>query len=212
MKYVKPQRSIQSFTCPHCGAFSRQDHKSSGHLLNQGNAVYSHDYLVCTTQCDACKEVALWHRDRLVYPQIGLAPPPNADLPQDVKADYLEAAAISNLSPKGAAALLRLAIQKLCVHLGGKGKNINDDIGTLVANGLPERIQKSLDIVRVIGNNAVHPGQIDTDNPETVANLFTLLNIIAETMITVPNQIDNMYAGLPEGTLDAIKRRDDRTL
>ena len=47
------------------------------------------------------------------------------------------------------------------VHLELKGKNIDDDIGALVKRGLDARIQKALDVVRVVGNNAVHPGQID---------------------------------------------------
>jgi hypothetical protein len=38
-------------------------------------------------------------------------------------------------------------------------------------------VQQSLDIVRVIGNDAVHPGQIDlTDDIETATKLFVLIN------------------------------------
>jgi len=207
LSYVKPERGVNSFTCPHCGVLARQYHKSSPEELN-GNYSYRQEHIVCITKCNACEYIALWHFNTLVYPQIGLAPQPNPDLPDDVKQDYLEAASISNLSPKGAAALLRLAIQKLCIHLGGNGENINQDIGLLVQNGLPPKIQKSLDIVRVVGNNAVHPGQIDADNPEIVGALFTLINIISETMISVPNQIDNLYGDLPAGALAAIERRD----
>ncbi|MGB2808008.1 MAG: DUF4145 domain-containing protein [Sedimentisphaerales bacterium] len=125
-----------------------------------------------------------------------------------MKKDYEEAASIYTQSPRGAAALLRLAIQKLCVALGGKGKNINVDIKTLVANGLPEKIQMSLDVVRVIGNNAVHPGQIDTDAPEVAGKLFLLLNIITDYMVSMPKRIDNMYSELPEAATDAIEKRD----
>ena len=207
MSYVTPERGEKAFTCPHCGVLARHIHKSSPHSLD-ANYQYRADHIVCLTQCNACDDFCLWHFDKLVYPQIGLSPHPNNDLPDNVKEDYLEAASISNLSPKGAAALLRLAIQKLCVHLGGDGKNINNDIKLLVKNGLPPQIQRSLDIVRVVGNNAVHPGQIDADDPKIVGNLFTLINIIADTMITVPNQINELYEGLPEGALEAIDRRD----
>jgi hypothetical protein len=130
-------------------------------------------------------------------------------MPGDVMRDYLEASSISAKSPRGAAALLRLAIQKLCIHLGETGNNINDNIANLVQAGLPARIQKALDIVRVIGNNAVHPGVIDiNDKPDTVHALFTLINQIVQDRITQPQEIDLLYNNLPEGARKAIEKRD----
>ena len=67
--------------------------------------------------CFNCDEVALWVNDRLMWPQRGEAQIPNPDLPGDVRGDYDEASTILDPSPRGAAALLRLAIQKLCKHL-----------------------------------------------------------------------------------------------
>jgi len=138
--------------------------------------------------------------EKLIVPPIQAGPPPNPDLPQDIRSDYDEARAILDLSPRGSAALLRLCIQKLCIHLGQPGKNLNDDIGTLVAAGLDQRIQKALDIVRVVGNEAVHPGKIDLkDGRDTANELFGLVNLIAETMISQPKHIDAMYENLPGG-------------
>ncbi|MFN7599434.1 MAG: DUF4145 domain-containing protein [Cereibacter sp.] len=76
---------------------------------------------------------------------------------EDIRRDYDEASTILDLSPRGAAALIRLGIQKLCKELGQAGKNINDDIGALVKDGLDVRVLQALDAVRVIGNSAVHP-------------------------------------------------------
>ena len=115
-----------------------------------------------------------------------------------------------SLSPRGSAALLRLAIQHLTKELGGKGKDINVDIAALVSNGLPERVQKALDIVRVTGNQAVPPGQIDTDDPKVVGELFVLINLIAEYMITMPNKISTIYSQLPESAREAIEKRDGK--
>ena len=138
-------------------------------------------------------------------------PPANSDLSTDIKQDYDEARSIANLSPRGAAALLRLAIQKLCIELGGSGDNLNQDIGTLVQRGLSVRVKQALDIVRVIGNECVHPGQIDlNDNPEIAQSLFSLVNIITEKMITEPIQIERLFSSLPAGKLDQITKRDSK--
>lgn len=118
--------------------------------------------------------------------------------------DYEEAGTILNLSPRGAAALLRLAIQKLCAALGEKGKNIDDDIASLV--------NKGVDAVQVIGNEAVHPGTLDLrDDRDTTRKLFDLVNIIAEQMISIPKHIEEVYAKIPEEKRKAIDKRDGKT-
>jgi hypothetical protein len=134
---------------------------------------------------------------------------PNKDLPEDISNDYKEAASILQKSPRGAAALLRLCIQKLCKELGEKGKDINTDIGELVKKGLPERVQQALDIVRVTGNEAVHPGTLDLkDNHETAEKLFKLVNFIAEKMITEPREVEELYGSLPQSKIEGINARD----
>jgi hypothetical protein len=132
-------------------------------------------------------------------------------MPDDVKADYTEARSILGFSPRGAAALVRLALQRLMLHLGEKGTNLNDDIGSLVSKGLPIDIQKALDSLRVIGNNAVHPGQIDLrDDLPTAAALFELLNLVVESTITQPKKIQELYSKLPQAALAQIQRRDNQ--
>ncbi len=142
-------------------------------------------------------------------PTSGAAPFPNVEMPINVREYYIEAAGIISKSPRAAAALLRLAIQLLCKELGEKGKNINDDIASLVSKGLPDVVQQSLDIVRVTGNEAVHPGQIDADDPAVVGNLFELLNIIVEYMIAMPKRVSGLYSALPPQSLSAISKRDN---
>jgi hypothetical protein len=145
----------------------------------------------------------------MIYPEDSGVRPPNPDLGDDIKKDYLEAKSIVNKSPRGATALLRLCIQKLCEQLGESGKNINNDIANLVKKGLPQKIQQALDIVRVIGNNAVHPGQIDLkDDPDTAMKLFELINLVADVMISQPKEIERLYGTLPLGQKDAIQQRD----
>ena len=159
--------------------------------------------------CFNCEEISVWLYDRLVYPQFGEAPPANPDLPDDVRRDYDEAGAILSLSPRGAAALIRLGLQKLCKHLGQPGENINADIKALVSKGLDPLVQKALDAVRIVGNNAVHPGEIDiADDRATAESLFRLTNLIAEKMISEPKHVDEFYQSLPEGARKAVEKRD----
>lgn len=82
--------------------------------------------------------------EKLVFPPERQGETPNPDLPEDIQRDFEEARAILNLSPRGASALLRLAIQKLCIHLGEKENNHDDAIGSLVKKGLLPNVQKGL--------------------------------------------------------------------
>lgn len=144
----------------------------------------------------------------MCYPNTGNAPQPNTEMPDSVRRCYAEASEIVSRSPRAAAALLRLGIQLLCMELGEKGKNINDDIASLVKKGLPIIVQQSLDVVRVTGNDAVHPGTIDTDDQQVVETLFDLSNIIVEYMIAMPKRVSGLYGNLPPASLDGIQRRD----
>ena len=96
------------------------------------------------------------------------------------------------------------------VHLGEPGDNINTDIASLVKKSLPFKLQQALDSVRVVGNNAVHPGQLDlTDTPELATKLFTFLNIIVDNRITQDRMIDQFYTGtIPANLQQAIVTRD----
>ena len=147
----------------------------------------------------------------MIYPTGGSAPLPHDELPPDVKVDYEEARNVVSQSPRSAAALLRLAVQKLANDILGTKREakLNDSIAKLVEDGLPVRIQKALDIVRVTGNHTVHPGVIDLeDNTDTAIALFELVNIITEYMIAKPKKIDELYSKLPQKDLKAIAERD----
>ncbi len=174
----------------------------------------SSEYVKCLhngfmSLCFVCGGKAIWVHEKIIYPYYKVEFKPNNDLPDDIKHDYIEASSIVDLSPRGAAALLRLCVQKLCKELGGDGEHINADIALLVKNGLDVKIQQALDIVRVTGNNAVHPGEMDLkDNREIAVRLFNLVNLIANQMITQPKEVEEMYKQLPQSKLDAIVKRD----
>lgn len=210
--YIAPELELKAFNCPHCQVYANQvwsyvegSQKTSNslmhkHLIKQFRISY----------CTSCKGNTIWESERIVFPHNTSVEPANFDLPADIIEDYNEAADVLNLSPRSSAALLRLAIQKLCKHLGESGENINNDIKNLVAKGLPAQVQKALDTVRVIGNESVHPGELNLNDNREVANaLFKLVNFIATKTITEPKEIDELYGSLPQGKLDAINRRDN---
>lgn len=206
MKYVRPTVFADSFTCPRCGVYAEQLWWAIG--LDRNSYTKMDQNVLRVARCRHCNGSSIWLIETMLTPDNGSAPFPNSSMPEAVRKLYEEAASISNKSPRGAAAILRLSIQLLCKELGEPGKNINDDIANLVKKGLPEIVQKSLDIVRVTGNDAVHPGQIDIDDPEIVAKLFELVNIIIEYMIALPNKVSGLYDGLPTEKLKGIIARD----
>lgn len=164
---------------------------------------------VFISHCYTCGKPAIWLHDRLIYPPIMTGPSPNPDLSEDVQRDYEEARRILDQSPRGAAALLRLAVEKICIELGAQGGNIDQRIASLVSKGLPEEVQQALDAVRVIGNEAVHPGQVDIrDDRDTASKLFELVNFIAYDRISRPKQIAGVYGMIPEGKRKAIEARN----
>ena len=205
--YKAPTFDETSFNCPFCDAFSNQI------WINVRSYPDSYDLhsmqAIKLCFCAHCKSYSIWNEEVMVYPDFSNVEPPNEDLDDAIKDDYKEAASILQKSPRGAAALLRLCVQKLCIQLGEPGKNIDSDIGSLVKKGLPVRIQQALDALRVIGNESVHPGTIDLrDDPAMAVALFKLLNKIAETMITEPREIQEIYDKIPDSKKSAIDKRD----
>jgi hypothetical protein len=159
--------------------------------------------------CNHCNQFSIWINAKLAFPFARTAPAPHPDIPEAIKADYEEARAVFGSSPRSSAALLRLVIQKICIELGQAGESLNKDIGALVAKGLPVQVQQALDIVRVVGNNQVHPGVLDIrDDAPMATSLFELVNIIVENQIAGPKQVASLYAKLPETARKKIEERD----
>jgi hypothetical protein len=175
------------------------------------NSLLARDLSIAT--CQSCNHYSLWVDEKMVYPRNMTIDSPNDDLNEEIKSLYNEASKIFLDSPRGSTALLRLALQMLLKQMGKEGKNINNDIKELVESGLSSKIQKALDLLRVIGNNAVHPGQINLDdNSEVALKLFKILNMIADEMITKPKEIDTLYDDvLPTGTKGQIAKRDNKS-
>jgi hypothetical protein len=207
--YTPPRFQESSFNCPFCNAFAEQTWFQLEYVVVGRRPDLPHSF-ACF--CSHCSKFSIWYEMKMVYPNFAGVEAPNEDLSEAIQYDYQEAADILQRSPRGAVALLRLAIQKLYLQLGEKGNDLNTDIGNLVRKGLPQKVQKSLDTLRVIGSQAVHPGQIELkDDIETATALFRLVNFIAEKLITEPNEVDEIYSKIPDTKKDQIAKRDGQS-
>lgn len=219
MRFVAPEFKKNSFHCPLCGTYS---HMTWNQLRNTNSYTKYYESL-----CSCCEESSLWRvteysqgqfgivaeNAELLFPDNGVAALPEDDMPEDVKTDYVEAARIFARSPRGAAALLRLGLQKLCKHLGEDGSNINDDIRSLAAkNILPPMVVKVADTVRITGNNAVHPGTMKDEDFDFVASkMFDLINFIVKKGISEPKELDALYQLTPEGPRKSAEDKDAKS-
>lgn len=212
MDYIAPGFRKNVFSCPHCSVVGRMWWEQL--LIRNLTSTAASDIWTADCPNPECSKKSIWraetHVQEMIWPTDAAAAEPAHDaMPTAIRADYEEARSIVAKSPRGAAALLRLVVQKLCVELGESGENLNNDIGALVEKGLSRRIQKALDVVRVIGNNAVHPGEIRVeDDPSTAASLFRLVNLIVENQIAEPASIDALFEALPAAAKVGITKRD----
>lgn len=213
-EYVYPKFQETWFNCPKCKAFSQQ----------VWNKLYGREnWIIYTATCKRCDCLSIWYWEdvlssydglysnsaNMIFPSVTSIPSPSEDLEVEIQEDYLEAASIVDSSPRGACALLRFALQKLMIQLWESGKDINKDIWSLVKKWLNPIVQQALDTVRVIGNEAVHPWELNIkDDKETAYQIFWLINIISDYMITQPRKIQELYWTLPTVKLQGIQDRD----
>lgn len=204
-KYYPPAFNKSHFHCPRCNVYAQQKWATLEYQGTSTKSPFNYSY------CEHCNKFSYWYAERLIVPSEAPVPPRHEDLPESCVADYDEARDIAARSPNAAAALMRLCIQKLMVELGQSGKDLNGDIGNLVKSGLPAEAQMALDFCRVIGNNAVHPGEIKLDDDPSIAySLFEMTNFVVEDRITKPKKIAELYKKLPEGALKAVQKRDSK--
>lgn len=208
--------------CPLCGTKIPQNYEKLVSILCMGIARndFRYDEKYVRLTCYHCEQDSIWDfinpekEPKVLWPRGLYHVKPNEDMPEDIKVDFEEARQIANDSPRAAAALLRLCLQKLLVHIGGPGKTIDKDIATLVKDGvLPAHLQRACDTLRVFGNNAVHPDKIGldlNDNREIVKALFQLVNMLVQEKISNMKEINELYDLIPENLQKSIEARDSK--
>ncbi len=151
--------------------------------------------------------------DKIIYPSIKkLRIDAHEDTPESIKPIFEEAVAILDISPRSSAALTRLALEKLCEHLGAStNKNLNNKIQELIDKGLDPQIASIFDGIRIFGNDGIHDtGLIDLNEIDSKSNSETLLNMfnyIVEELITRERKRNEFVSSIPKSKQQQIEKR-----
>ncbi|URN07702.1 DUF4145 domain-containing protein [Actinomadura madurae] len=208
-KYVPPCYEAEAFTCPECLVYASHDWFDLSWPFTDGEGRFYKGWK--WSLCAHCKILTVWTHEKRIAEALANSggPDPNPDMPEAVQDIYEEARAVYELSPRSCGALLRLALQVLVDELEPGSGSINKKIGRLVERGLDPTIQKAMDVLRVIGNNSVHPGSIALEEEvDTIPFLFEMLNLIVHHVVSRPRQVEELFNALPDGAREAIRERD----
>lgn len=173
---------------------------------------------IILSTCSKCDATTYWLKsmdgDELqLYPQnFSNYPQPHEDMPKHISKTFKEAGSVMNLSLGSSAALARLTLENLLIHLGYEGRSLNDRIGKVKKDGeISKKTEKALDIIRVYGNSGAHSGIIDLEEePWVPATLLKLINLVVDDLIAAPKEIDNMFDAIPAGIKAHIEKRDKK--
>ncbi len=208
MPDVAPQYQVSAFNCPLCGAYAAM---RWGQMQAPWQMV-----ALAAAQCAHCGGFSIWSSETalMIWPRVGVGVKPHEQMPAAVLELYREGQAVSAESPRAAAALLRVAVDVLLREVvpDSKGKTLNQVIRKAVEGGLNPSARAALDVLRVTGNDAVHPEQqilLDEQDPlAKVHSLCKLLNLVVEQLIATPRMAREMLDALPPEVLASIEKRD----
>src|SRR5262245_2484789 len=164
---------------------------------------------ISISYCFNCNEICLWVVDQMVWPRCASGPEPKLHASPDVRPKTEEASHTLDASPRGAAALLRLATEKLCKELGDSDESSRPKITPLFQDEVDARVQKVLDAMRIIESNAIPPDDVGVgdDSRATAETLSGLVNLVCEKMIIEPRQLQALYAKVRDGAQGALEPR-----
>lgn len=168
-----PYKNGENGKCPHCGHMvnfdnpqmvdkNRQTYANQNTLLVEsgGDKVYLYSCKCPNPDCEK-PIITKWQlidnkiQVRLVHPFNLNRLVPNV-VPENIRSDFLEAAAVLAISEKASAALSRRCLQNLLNDKGIAGRTLDNQIDNAMTN-LPSRLSENIDMIRTVGNFAAHP-------------------------------------------------------
>lgn len=220
--YKEPKFKEQTYRCFYCGDICQHEWVNLMFSLEDGNT----EIELWLARCVVCRRVSFWskkHRTALeenmtdsecglLYPHGQSYPPAREELDDEIKGIYEEAGSVLDKSPRAAAALLRLALEKLLKKVGYKGRTLFDMIGKVANDGIDENTKRAMDVIRYYVGKDIHTGEINlNDKKETVELLFEIINKIVYDKIILIKKVDSAYNAMPENARSHIEMRDGRS-
>lgn len=145
--------------------------------------------------------------EQIIYPpKPQTAPMPTEDMPEEIRTDYMEARAVVDASPRSAIALLRLCTENLVNYLEVKGKNLNEKIDNLGKRGYSKDTIIALDLLREIGNSAIHKLDENTTTHENALRLFKAFNMVVNELVE-RKEVKELLDGMPDKVKQRIENR-----
>ncbi|MGP6203906.1 DUF4145 domain-containing protein [Microbacterium sp. F2] len=169
--------------------------------------------------CQACGRSSVWRDDQVIYPRASAAPAPHPEMPEPVRALFVEAGEVLSISRRAGAALVRAALERLLRIVAPTSSRAKLD--TRIAE-LKPRVSSSLgellDVVRFLGNESLHADEdgsnelvfmyLDEAHDAGISELlFDAINDLVDELIARPAQTRELWQKLPEGVRAAIERK-----
>ncbi|UED79612.1 DUF4145 domain-containing protein [Lysinibacillus sp. CD3-6] len=157
------------------------------------------DNELCISVCEGCGVELPWQSEQNIHAPVTLIAPPDRNVPVESKLNYNEARKIYKSSSRGAATLLRIAIESLLVHLN-LGLS-SADLSSMVKELSEKKKANLIDCPEHIINGLLRTclsekGKYSAremrgkENSEDVQILFQLVNEITEEFINRGRRIE----------------------
>lgn len=216
-----PKYQSDGFDCPHCGIWAHQhwgtlQQQTTGNT-GSGNTEFQAAFCtkcggrsLWTVSTDTDDAGAAFEVGEMIYPSRSkVGPKPPRDLPEDLVKVYEEARSVTAVSPRAAAALLRLTLEGLLADQFPNAKDLNKAIGEASKSGLTSEVTDAMDVLRFSGNEAVHEIR-NEDNEGTVTSLYGVVALSVDQLISQKRRIRDMFERMPDTVRKAIQDRNKK--